>query len=245
MIDNAILFCVPYAGGSSKSISNVTCLINTDGLDIQCLELPGRGMRSKEPFVSSIGEAMNDLYEKVKSRLQNPHQPIIFWGHSLGALLALLLTHKFHQDGYNISGLIVSGMKAPLFVESFSKNAVKKHRDSLFSEMMPLKKQSNKQSPLFQRVHKKGMEIMERDIAILENNDMKNWTEIIIEKPLTVLIGEQDELFPTLEYYNDWKLHTTDTTHYYSISGGHLFVMQHPVEVAALISQVITNIILN
>ncbi|PWN70225.1 hypothetical protein C1631_009565 [Chryseobacterium phosphatilyticum] len=245
MSDNAILFCIPYAGGSSMSISNVTRLINTDGLDIQCLELPGRGMRSKEPLVSTIDEAMDDLYENVKSRLQNPHQPIIFWGHSLGALLALLLSHKFHQDGYNIAGLIVSGMKAPSFVEPFSKNAVKKHRDSLFSEMMPMKKQSNKESPLFRRAHKKGMEIMEKDIAILEKSDMKNWTEIIIEKPLTVIMGEQDELFPTTEYYKDWKLHTADKTYYYSIPGGHLVVMQHPGEVAALLSQVITNIILN
>ncbi|RMZ59988.1 hypothetical protein D1632_10345 [Chryseobacterium nematophagum] len=243
MNDNPILFCIPYAGGSAMACSNVARLINIDGLDIQCLELPGRGRRSKEPFVSSIDQAMDDLYKNVEKRLQSPQQPILFWGHSLGALLALLLSYEFHQNKYNIAGLIVSGMKAPTFVEPQPKGSLKKNRAMLLSEILPMKNENNKESLLFQRAQKKGMEIMEKDIAILERSKMENWSEIMITQPLAVMRGEQDELFPTIEYYEDWKLHTSNKTDYISIEGGHLFSIQYPEKVAIILTQIINNIL--
>ncbi|RNA63535.1 hypothetical protein D1631_17255 [Chryseobacterium nematophagum] len=243
MNNNPILFCIPYAGGSSMAPSNVARLINIEGLDIQCLELPGRGMRSKEPFVSSIEEAMDDLYKNVERRLLNDQQPILFWGHSLGALLALLLSYKFHQNKYNIVGLIVSGMKAPTFVEPSSKDSSKKNRTTLFSEILPMKNENNKESLLFQRAQKKGMEIMEKDIAIFEKSKMKNWSEITLKQPLAVLMGKQDELFPDREYYEDWNLHTSNKTDYFSLEGGHLFCIQYPEKVATILTQVINNIL--
>jgi surfactin synthase thioesterase subunit len=243
MSNNAVLFCIPYAGGSSMSISNVTRFINIEGLEIHCLELPGRGMRSNEPFVSSVGEAISDLCKNVEARLKNRQQSIIFWGHSLGALLALLISHQFQENNFNVAGLIVSGMKAPFFVEPSNTKSFKNQRTTLLSQILPIKNERNRNSLLFQRAQKKGLEIMEKDIAILEDSKMINWLEVIIKQPLTVIIGEQDELFPTIDYYVDWQLHSSDKTDYYSTQGGHLFVIQHPEKSASILMRIISTIL--
>ncbi|CAA7195555.1 alpha/beta fold hydrolase [Chryseobacterium potabilaquae] len=65
----------------------------------------------------------------------------------------------------------------------------------------------------------------------------------MITQPLAVMRGEQDELFPTIEYYEDWKLHTSNKTDYISIEGGHLFSIQYPEKVARILTQVINNIL--
>lgn len=241
-MDNPILFCIPYAGGSSMSFINIINLINIEGLDIQCLELSGRGLRDKEPLPSSLDEVLDDLYLKVIESLDSSKRPILFWGHSMGAILALMLSSRLHKQGFDIAGLMVSGMKAPSFT-SKNNTLSKNTRNQLFSDMLPTKHERNKETPLFKKVYKKRMEIMENDVDILEKHIVKNWLEITVPCTLAVIMGDNDELFPEPPYYQEWKLHTSGNTQWFSVKGGHFFIMQYPEKTAQILNQILNQIL--
>lgn len=241
-MNTPILFCIPYAGGSSMSFSNITSLINIEKLEIKCLELPGRGHRHKEPLLSSLDEAADDLYTQVKDSLGSLQRPIIIWGHSMGAILALLVSSKLYKHQFNIIGLLVSGMKAPTYPSS-SHTLSEKAKNKLLSDFLPFRHEQNKEAPLFQKIYKKRMEIMEKDVEILEKHQTDNWSERSVANTIAVIMGEDDDLYPTLSYYENWKLHTSGNTELFSIKGSHFFPMQHPEETAALLTHILTQLL--
>ncbi|MCQ9633811.1 alpha/beta fold hydrolase [Chryseobacterium sp. WG23] len=241
-MNTPILFCIPYAGGSSMSFSNITSLINIEGLEIKCLELPGRGLRHKEPLLSSLDEAVDDLYAHVKDSLGPLQRPIIIWGHSMGAILALLVSSKLNKHQFNMVGVLVSGMKAPTH-QSASHTLSEKAKNKLLSDLLPIKYEQNKEAPLFQKIYKKRMEIMEKDVEILEKYQNDNWADMSVSNTIAVIMGEDDELYPTPSYYENWKLHTSGNTEFFPIKGNHFFPMQHPEETARLLTQIITQLL--
>lgn len=241
-MNTPILFCIPYAGGSSMSFSNITSLINIEGLEIKCLELPGRGLRHKEPLLSSLDEAVDDLYVHVKDSLEFPQRPIIIWGHSMGAILALLISSKLNKHQFNMVGVLVSGMKAPTH-QSPPHTLSEKAKNKLLSDLLPIKYEQNKEAPLFQKIYKKRMEIMEKDVEILEKYQTDNWADISVSNTIAVIMGEDDELYPTLSYYENWKLHTSGSTEFFPIKGNHFFPMQHPEETAGLLTQIVIQLL--
>jgi len=241
MEGKTLLFCLPYAGGSSTSLSNVTHVMNTENIQIHHIELPGRGMRSKEPFHSTLEETIEDISEKIRSTLLSTDQPFILWGHSMGAVLALLVLFNLQED-YTSKGLIVSGMRAPLF-QSTEQPLTREKRNALLSDILPTKYERSKNAPIFKRVQQKRIEIMEKDTALLEENPLEHWSSIILKTPLAVIMAENDELYNNKKCYKDWSRHTSNTTSYFLVEGGHFFMFQHPKQTAALLNKIINDLI--
>lgn len=241
MEGKTLLFCIPYAGGSSASMSNVTRVLNTENVQVHHIELPGRGMRSEEPFHSTLEDTIEDISEKIRSRLLSKDQPFILWGHSMGAVLALLVLFNL-QDDHSPKGLIVSGMRAPLF-QSTEQPLPREKRNALLSDILPTKYERSKNAPIFQKVQQKRREIMEKDTALLEENPVEDWPSIIIETPLAVIMAENDELYDNKDCYKDWNRHTSNTTSYFPVEGGHFFILQYPKQTSALLSKIINDLI--
>ena len=91
------LFCFPYAGGSSvvydkwkKHLSN--------SIELIPIEYPGRGRKFTAPLCKNINEIVEDAFDSVKNHLDG--SSFSFWGHSMGALIAYELSHKFKQLNY-------------------------------------------------------------------------------------------------------------------------------------------------
>ncbi|AZA53941.1 thioesterase II family protein [Chryseobacterium sp. G0201] len=235
-----LLFCIPHAGGSASSLSNVTYGLNVENIQVHHIELPGRGMRSEEPFHSTLEETIEDISEKIRSKILCKNQPFILWGHSMGAILALLLSYNL-QDHYTSKGLIVSGMRAPLF-QSAEQAMSRQKRNALMSDILPTKYERNKNTPLFQRVQHKRLQVMEKDIALLAQNPIDDWPSIIVKTPLAIIMAENDELYNNKDSYKDWNLHTSNTTSYFSIEGGHFFMFQYPKQTSALLNKIINDL---
>lgn len=75
------LFVFPHSGGSPGEF--VRWAVDLPAANIQVLHLPGRGRRLAEPGFRSMGPLVNEIVREVTFR-----PPCVFFGHSLGALVA-------------------------------------------------------------------------------------------------------------------------------------------------------------
>jgi medium-chain acyl-[acyl-carrier-protein] hydrolase len=239
----SILFCLPYAGGSARSLSNVTYRLHSS-VQVKELELPGRGNRHLEPLTTDLNEIIDDLYESICDTLSDSSIRIFIWGHSMGAILALLLAARLNKKGNcNIGGLIVSAMTGP---EGINKGTNKLHLlphkefFEYFSKMIPPGKgivDKNRNDKLLERT----LLILRSDISALENFKIANLPSIVIDAPIHVLKGSDDEIMPAHFDYNSWGIHTSDYTRHYLVNGGHFFVLEQSLQTANIIQEIINN----
>ena len=244
MRNHTLLFCIPYAGGSASSLAGIANLINQDGLEIYFVELPGRGRRIKEPFPTSLDEVIEDISEKIKEKLSNKNQRFIIWGHSMGAILALFISHKLKNEHHLLVGLIVSGMKAPTSrIKSTEQSLSREQRNQLLLSMLPIKHERNRQASTFLKIQERRTQIMDMDIALVEEFAFNKWEEILIDAPIAVLVAKKDEIYSDPNCYQEWKFHTKVHADFYAIDGGHFFMFQDPIKTSNLLNKVISNLL--
>ncbi|NSX02827.1 thioesterase II family protein [Cupriavidus gilardii] len=108
------LWCLPNAGAGAAAYAGWRRAAPA-GLTIRPLELPGRGTRIGQPLCESF-DALCDLLEQEvrQQRLlaRSNHRHALF-GHSMGALLAYELAHRWQMQGHPPCALLVSGCPAP------------------------------------------------------------------------------------------------------------------------------------
>lgn len=106
------LFCFPYAGGSSTDpVFRQWAHAMPDDVEVAVLEMPGRSRRMAEPFENSLPR----LVERLVPVLANyADLPFVFFGHSLGAIIAYELARALAAAGLPVPTLlVVSAKQAP------------------------------------------------------------------------------------------------------------------------------------
>ncbi|MBN9384019.1 MAG: thioesterase [Chitinophagaceae bacterium] len=105
------LFCLPFAGGSKYSY-RLYEEYRFPNLKFIPLDYPGRGALVREPFADSIHSLVNDLYRRIKDELDSGSYAI--YGHSMGGVIAYLLTKKIISNGHNPPlHLFITGTPGP------------------------------------------------------------------------------------------------------------------------------------
>jgi len=104
------MFCFPYAGGTALVYKKWADFLPST-IQVIPVELPGRGARLKEtPFVS-MPALIEELAEVIWPLLD---KPFIFYGHSMGAIIAFELTRSLSRKyDREPQALFVGGRRAP------------------------------------------------------------------------------------------------------------------------------------
>jgi medium-chain acyl-[acyl-carrier-protein] hydrolase len=120
MMNHIKVFCIPYAGGSAVTYERWKKRIpDKNDMDFIPLELAGRGRKSNLPFYENIEEAVEDLYQSIRSEL---YEPYAIFGHSMGSLIAFELCHKLQEKGLpGPEHIFFSGRRSP-FIPSPNHN---------------------------------------------------------------------------------------------------------------------------
>ncbi|MCP3137812.1 thioesterase II family protein [Pyxidicoccus xibeiensis] len=104
------LFCLPYAGGGSSIYSRWQGDFPED-IEVCAVELPGRRARLREPPIRRAAALVEAIAEGVAPFLD---LPFVFFGHSMGALLAFELARHLRRVGrQGPCALFVSAAAAP------------------------------------------------------------------------------------------------------------------------------------
>lgn len=104
----ALLFCLPYAGGSASVFRSwPSALAGRLDAEVLPVELPGHGRRIGEPPALDVP----DLAAQLAARIDRPY---VVLGHSLGARLGFELCRALREIGVAAPlRLVVSGSPAP------------------------------------------------------------------------------------------------------------------------------------
>jgi medium-chain acyl-[acyl-carrier-protein] hydrolase len=104
------LFCFPYAGGGASAYRSWAARLGPS-VDVCAIELPGRETRLGEPCFTSFAKLVEALDGALAGYLD---KPFVFFGHSMGALVAFALTRRLRaRHAPTPVHLMVSGAPAP------------------------------------------------------------------------------------------------------------------------------------
>jgi medium-chain acyl-[acyl-carrier-protein] hydrolase len=108
--DSMALVCFPYAGGNPYMFLDWRGRLGPQ-VEVIGIQLPGRGARLQERPYHSVTEIAD---ETVRALAALQGRPFVFYGHSLGALIAFEVTRRLRALGKREpSHLFVGGARPP------------------------------------------------------------------------------------------------------------------------------------
>ena len=215
------LFLFHFAGGSCFSYKFMLPYLSR--FNTYLPELPGRGQRIRETITDDIGKATADMLSQVEDKIV-PHQSILF-GHSMGALLAFLVTHELEKKNRPPRQLILCGDPG-LGLHHLKKQIFDSPREDFKRE---LRKMGGVPDAFFdnEQLFNVFEPILRADMRLAYN--MSKLDNIFITTPIYAIMGtgEDDSV-----YIHNWAKYTSGRFGYELMEGDHLFVFQNGQKLA-------------
>lgn len=105
-----LLVCFPPAGASASFYKKWVPHFCAS-VDVAAIQLPGRSNRYSESLVTSMDYVINRIVSELAERCE---QDSVFFGHSMGGLMAYLTAKRMSLDGFKVpSQLYISSSEAP------------------------------------------------------------------------------------------------------------------------------------
>ena len=223
------LFCFPYAGGASNAFLPWKPLLAPE-LELDLLELAGRGRRLSDSLYETLDQAVDDLYPTIIQAAGE--SPFILFGHSMGALIAYELAVKLKTAGHKgPDHIFFSGLRAPHL--HWEEKSIYHLNDAEFTkEILEL---GGTATDIFQypQLAKIYMPILRADFKIT------NTYSYIEHEPLdcdfTVIYGDQEFAPPT--DIEAWRTYTTGKCRIIPFPGGHFFINEHREQIITLLNK--------
>lgn len=113
------LVCFPHGGGTAGFYRPWARALPPD-VQLLAVSYPGRLDRMREPFATDLHELAERITNSLTAVL---HQPMAFFGHSMGATVAYEVARRIEQRTEGVlTQLIVSGQPAPSMVRHTAKH---------------------------------------------------------------------------------------------------------------------------
>lgn len=104
------MFCFPFAGGGASAFSGWQSRLDAD-VTVVPVQLPGREGRMAEPRFTDLSSLVADLADHLGPELDQPH---VFYGHSMGAVIAYALAqHRWRLGERLPTALFLAAHRAP------------------------------------------------------------------------------------------------------------------------------------
>ena len=228
------LFCLPFAGGNKYSYrllsDNAPAFLN-----LITLEYPGRGTRVKEQLINNIDPLVNDLYLQVKDKLDIKKYAI--YGHSMGGLIAYLLTLKIIKNNHNPpEHLFITGTTGPSAISRLEKQRYLLPKNEFINEIKELGGMPDEilqSKELLDYVEP----ILRSDFETVET--YKYQEHAPLDVPFTVITGTHEDM--TTEDISLWQKETSLPVDFKTLPGKHFFILQHTDHILKVIAKKLSN----
>lgn len=211
------LFLFPYAGGSPAVFSKWTVEF-PDNIETNIVHYPGRGSRFNEAPIKELSVLVEEINSAMLPILDKPY---IFFGHSMGGVIAFELARKLRQQNLpQPQILFVSACDAPhlpnpnLPIHSLPDSEFVKSLQKLNG--IPADVINN--SELMQLL----LPILRADFEVIENYKYL-FSEDQLEIPI-IAFGGSDDVHVNPERLEGWAAQTTAGFKSQYFSGDHFFI---------------------
>ena len=227
------LICFPFAGGSVYSYARYQGFPQRN-IKLTTFELPGRGRRIDQPFLPEIHAMADDLYKQVMPIINEPYA---FYGHSMGALIAYLITKRIIREGLpQPLYLFVSGRFGPSAEDP----------EPPTHDLPP------------DEFRKKLREIGGSPDELLDDDTLMNFFDPILRSdfraieqyvyeettpfdiPIITMAGKDEKI--TEEQAMAWQKETTRPIELHWFEGKHFFILDHAGEIMRIIGQKLRSV---
>lgn len=228
------LFCLPFAGGSKYSfrplVEKAPAFINAE-----TLEYPGRGSRIKEPIISDIHSLVDDLYSQINKKVNNLSYAI--YGHSMGGLLAFLLTRKLLEKGNKPPvHIFISGTSGPSDITRTQEKRSLLGKEEFIEEVKDLGGMPDEILKNDELLHF-FEPILRADFKISEDYEYKSQAPLNI--PFTVITGSEEDM--TKEEIYLWQKETKQIVDFKEFPGNHFFIYDYINEIMDIIANKLSS----
>ena len=219
------MFCFPHAGAGLASFYQWQKEFD-DHVDLQVILLPGRESRVGEIPVSDMTMVIETLAKEIETMTDLPY---VFFGHSMGAHLAYVLTHELVKRGVSLPEILyVSGRKGP------HSNPNKKNSKSYLKDDNELVKYilqyggASEEALMNQSLREIYLPVLRADLILSDTEPDINDAQL--EIPIVAFAGSDDR-FATISQVKEWRKCTNGMFSLKVLPGGHFF---HQTESATL-----------
>ncbi|MEU7046138.1 alpha/beta fold hydrolase [Streptomyces varsoviensis] len=227
------LVCFPFAGGSAGYFHSLAKSLEPD-VSVLGVQYPGRQDRRHEPLIEDIGRLADEICEAL---LPWETQPLAFFGHSMGAVVAFEVARRFERDD----------RRAPLALFASGRRAPSCHRDE--------DSHTADDESLVAHLRSLGG----TDPALLDDDEMRRvilpvirgdyravetyrapTAETVLNVPIMAITGDRDPSV-SLEEASAWRGHAAGPFEIKVLTGGHFFIHEHVAEIAGCVRRVLID----
>jgi surfactin synthase thioesterase subunit len=219
------LVCFPHAGGSAPFFLPMSAALQGT-VDVMSIQYPGRQDRRHEPCVDDIGVLADVLVEVLAPVFD---QPVAFFGHSMGALVAFEVALRLRASELSPVALFASGRRAPGRTRSESVHL----RDDagLIAEMRELSG-TDRRILGDEEMLRLILPTIRSDYRAVEN--YRCGPDTVLTCPVDALTGDADPKV-TVDDARAWREHTTGPFRIHVLPGGHFFLAQNSTTVVDIV----------
>ncbi|SDM86671.1 non-ribosomal peptide synthetase [Allokutzneria albata] len=236
---SATLICFPYAGGNAVNFQPLATALAHSGISVYAVELPGHDLAAQhEPFADPEQVAKTVVAEIAQREIG----PVLLWGHSCGAALAVLAARLLEDQDHDVRQVFVGAQLVGEVAERERVSATvtalgdleitgRLSGDSAYTELGGL---DTERAALVGAAYRHDVVAANRFFVSAHEEGAPR-----LATPLTLVVAADDE---ATEGYRrgsgNWPLVAENVDVRELADGGHYFPRTRPAETAAVITAV-------
>jgi len=202
-------------------------------IELEPIELAGRGNRYSESFYGSFDSAVEDIYTTVKNKLDGEDYAI--WGHSMGSLLAFELAYKLKDMRYKEPVHIFFSGRFPPHIYKDEEQTLHKLPDEKFMDEIFRLGGTPKGIIESRELQNIFIPILRADYKMVHGYRYHP-KEKKLDCSISVLNGKEDaEIIPA--DISQWNIYTGKECRFYQFDGGHFYINESESDLIEVINQ--------